>query len=76
MSGREKKKKKKKEEVVVVVAVVEDVQTIIALRDWGLLDVRAQSSTLAETVGETEDAVVVSLFVLLTLLSKRPPVWP
>ncbi len=78
----ERERKKVEEEVVVVVvvvdvvAVVEDVQTIIALRDWGLLDVRAQSSTLAETVGETEDAVVVSLFVLLTLLSKRPPVWP
>lgn len=47
----------------------EDFQTIIALRDWGLLlDVRAQSSTFG---GETDgEMVVVSLFVLLTLLSK------
>lgn len=50
-------------------------QTMIDLRDWGL-DVRAQSSTAAAEMGEAAEPRedVVSLFVLLTLLSNKPPV--
>lgn len=62
--------------VSVVVEREREIQTRIDLRDWGL-DVRAQSSTAVEETGEeTELSDDVSLFVLLTLLSNRPPLCP